>query len=118
MADETTPPPPLPTTQSTPRTEPLAIWSLVLSILSFFGCLFLTVIPAIICGHVARSKIRKSNGALQGMNLALASLIVAYLQIPFGVLGGIMLVDMIKSERVRLQAVAAEKKRSRPTMES
>ncbi|HME89170.1 MAG TPA: DUF4190 domain-containing protein [Chthoniobacterales bacterium] len=110
MADETTPPPPLPTTQSTPRTEPLAIWSLVLSILSFFGCLFLTVIPAIICGHVARSKIRKSNGALQGMNLALASLIVAYLQIPFGVLGGIMLVDMIKSERVRLQAVAAEKK--------
>src|SRR5262245_44986286 len=111
MADETIPPPLLlPTTQSTPRTEPLAIWSLVLSILSFFGCLFLTVIPAVICGHVARSRIRKSNGALQGMNLALASLIVAYLQIPFGVLGGIMLVDMIRSERVRLQAVAAEKR--------
>src|SRR3954447_8762131 len=109
MADEI-PSPPLPTTQSAPKTEPLAIWSLVLSILSWLGCLFLTVIPAIICGHVARSRIRKSGGALQGMNLALASLIVAYIQIPFAVLGGIMLVDMIRSERVRLKELAVEQK--------
>jgi Domain of unknown function (DUF4190) len=108
MADETAPPP-LPATPSVPRTEPLAIWSLVLSILSFFGCLFFTVIPAIICGHVARSKIRKSNGALEGMNLALASLIIAYLQVPIGVLGVIMLADMFRSERVRLHELAEKK---------
>jgi Domain of unknown function (DUF4190) len=112
MPEETAPP--LPAQPGPPppaaRTEPLAIWSLVLSILSWFGCLFLTVIPAIILGHVSRSRIRKSNGALQGMNIALAGLIIAYAEIPFGVLGGVMLVDMIRSERVRLQEVAAEKK--------
>jgi len=44
------------------------------------------------------------------MNIALAGLIVAYAEIPFGVLGGIMLVDMIRSERVRLHELALEKK--------
>jgi Domain of unknown function (DUF4190) len=112
MADET--PPPLPAQSApiatAPRTEPLAIWSLILSILSFFGCLFFTVIPAIICGHVARSKIRKSNGARVGMGIVLVALILSYVQIPLGVLGGIMLVDMIRSERVRLHELEAEKK--------
>ena len=92
------------------RTEPLAIWSLVLSIASFLGCLFFTLIPAIICGHLARSRIRKSNGVLQGMNLALASLIVAYIQIPIGVLGGIMLADMIRSEVARRHDLELQKK--------
>lgn len=109
MVEDPTAPQPGPA-PSTPRTEPLAIWSLVLSILSWFGCLFLTVIPAIICGHLARAKIRKSNGAVQGMNFALAALIIAYLQIPFGILGGIMLVDMIRSDRVRQRELALEKK--------
>src|SRR6202035_1516306 len=49
-------------------------------------------------------------GALQGMNMALAGLILGYAQIPFGVLGGIMLVDMIRSERVRLHDLAIQKK--------
>src|SRR6266436_3327917 len=102
MADQTTPP-------AAPRTEPLAIWSLVLAALSYFGCLFFTSIPAIICGHLARSKICRSNGALQGMGIALAALIVAYIEIPFAVLGGVMLVDMIRSERVRLHDVAVQK---------
>ena len=111
MADETPPPsPPQSATVATQRTEPLAIWSLVLSILSWFGCLFLTVIPAIICGHVARSRIKKSNGALAGMNLAVAALIIGYAEIAFGVLGGIMLADMIRSDRVRLHELEAEKK--------
>ena len=44
------------------------------------------------------------------MNMALVALILGYLQIPFGVLGGIMLADMIRSERVRLHELAAEKK--------
>jgi len=92
------------------RTEPLAIISLVLAILSWFVCLILASIPAIICGHIARSRIRRSNGALQGMNFALAALIIAYLNIPMGVLGGIMLFDMIRSERVRVHDLALEQK--------
>lgn len=44
------------------------------------------------------------------MNLAIAALIIGYAQIPFGVLGGIMLVDMVQSERVRQHELAVEKK--------
>lgn len=113
MADET--PPPLPqeqpaTAPTGARTDPLAIVGLVLAILSWFVCLLLGSIPAIVCGHLARSRIRRSNGALRGMNFTVAALIIAYLNIPFGVLGGIMLVDMIRSDRVRLQELAVEKK--------
>jgi hypothetical protein len=110
MADQ---PPSLPQTSSAlppSRTEPLAIWSLVLAILSWFFCLLLGSIPAIVCGHLARSRTRRAKGALQGMNFALAALIIAYLEIPFGVLGGIMLVDMLRSDRVRLHDLAGQKK--------
>src|SRR5438445_12544913 len=87
MADETTPQP-LPsqpmTTATATRTEPLAIWTVVLAIpylifgwmLSFFG-LPIGVL-AIIFGHIARSKIRKSGGAVSGMGMALTGLVVAY----------------------------------------
>lgn len=61
-----------------PQTSPLAIWSLVLSITSLFCCGLLTAIPGIICGHMARSKIRESNGTLTGDGLALAGLIIGY----------------------------------------
>lgn len=111
MANEPTPPPAQSAaTAPASRTEPLAIWGLVLSILSWFGCLFLTVIPAIVCGHIARSRIRKSNGALQGKNLAVVALIVGYLNIPFGILGGIMLADMIRSDRARVHDLDVQKK--------
>jgi len=43
------------------------------------------------------------------MNFALVALIIAYLEIPFGVLGGIMLVDWIRSDRVRLHDLAVKK---------
>ena len=108
MAEETAPSP-VPT-ESPSRTEPLAIFSLVLAFLSWFVCLLLGSIPAIILGHMARSRIRRSNGALQGMNIALAGLIIAYVEIPMGVFGGIMLVDMIRSERVRLHELGLQKK--------
>src|SRR5438132_1254712 len=46
-------------------TEPLAIWSLVLSLLGLFCCGLLSGVPGIICGHMALSKINK-NPAVQG----------------------------------------------------
>ena len=42
--------------------------------------------------------------------MAIVGLIVGYAAIPFGVLGGIMLADMFRSERVRLHELAVEKK--------
>jgi threonine/homoserine/homoserine lactone efflux protein len=82
VVDQPTPPQsPLAPSPIAPRTELLAIVSLVLAILSWVICLLFGSIPAIICGHLSRSKIRKSNGALRGMEIALAGLIIGYLEI-------------------------------------
>ena len=53
-----------------------AVWSFVLSLLSFICFGPLTGIPAIICGHVARSNIKRSQGNLTGDGLAVAGLVV------------------------------------------
>src|SRR4029453_10101312 len=60
MADQITPATSALSTQPCSFSAPTAIWSLVLAILSFFCGWLFTAIPAVICGHVARSKIRKS----------------------------------------------------------
>jgi hypothetical protein len=71
------PPPPPPA----PRTAPGAVWSLVLGILSLVCFSILTGIPAIICGHLARGKIQRSQGSLTGAGLALAGLITGYVSV-------------------------------------
>ena len=98
MADETTPPPPL-VPQPPPPTAPAAIWSLVLAVLSFTCGWLFTAIPAVICGHIARSKIRKSGGALGGKGIATAGLILGYIALVLGVMGIPLLVSMIQSGR-------------------
>jgi hypothetical protein len=64
-----------------PPTEPLAIWSLVLSLLAVCGfCCTpagITAIGGVVCGHLALSRI-KADPKLQGHGLALAGLIVGY----------------------------------------
>ncbi len=63
-------------------TEPLAIWSLVLSIVGMVGCCFFTSIPAVICGHIALSRIGKRS-FVQGRGLALAGTIIGYVVTAF-----------------------------------
>src|SRR6266516_1045607 len=109
MADETTPPPP-PVPQPVPRTAPVAIWSLVLAGLFFIGGWLFTAIPAVICGHIARSKIRKSGGALGGKGIATAGLILGYITLTLGVMGIPLLVSMIQSDRERLHRLSTERK--------
>src|SRR6266566_2830596 len=109
MAEETLPPPP-PASQPVPRTAPAAIWSLVLAVVSFFCGWLFTAIPAVICGHVARSKIRKSGGALGGMGIATAGLILGYIALVLGVMGIPLLVSMIQSDRERLHRLSTERK--------
>lgn len=59
-----------------------AIMSLIFGILSWLGIPFFGAIIAIVCGHVARSEIRRAPlGAVQGDGLALAGLILGYLHL-------------------------------------
>jgi len=109
MAEETLPPPP-PVPQPIPRVAPAAIWSLVLAVLSFFCGWLFTAIPAVICGHIARAKIRKSGGALGGKGIATAGLILGYLALVLGVMGIPLLVSIIQSDRERLHRLSTERK--------
>jgi uncharacterized protein DUF4190 len=113
MADGATPlPKQLPSSSpsaTAPRTAPMAIVSLVLAILSFFCGAFLTAIPAIICGHIASSAIKKSSGALHGKGIAIAGLILGYIAIPMAVLQVWFLVGMFQGERERLHDLAIKR---------
>src|SRR5205807_917061 len=111
MADQPTPPPVAPSASpSVPRTAPIAIWSPVLAILFFTGGWLFTAIPAVICGHIARSKIRKSGGALRGKGIATAGLLLGYIALTLGVMGIPLLVSMIQSDRERLHRLSTERK--------
>ena len=74
-------PPPVPIT----RRSGLAVWSLVFGILAVvlsFACIGpLFAIPAVICGHMAHSRIKRSGGELSGGGLALGGLITGYISI-------------------------------------
>jgi hypothetical protein len=59
-----------------PRTSRLAIASLVCSLASLVTCI--GWIPGIICGHLAKSRIRRDS-SLKGKGLATAGLIIGYL---------------------------------------
>ena len=64
------------------KNEPLSIWALVLGIVSLVTCLggFLTAIPAVICGHLGLSRIKRQP-LLGGRGMAIAGLITGYLGI-------------------------------------
>jgi hypothetical protein len=61
-----------------PLSSTLAIWSLVLGILGIAIC-GIPSLPAIICGHLAHHKIRKSQGLLTGSGLAIAGFVLGYI---------------------------------------
>lgn len=103
------PPPPPPVPQPVPRIAPRNLESCFSN--SFFvGEWLFAAIPAVICGHVAWSKIRKSGGALRGKGTATAGLILGYIALALGVMGIPLLVSMIQSDRERLHRLATERK--------
>jgi hypothetical protein len=66
---------------SEPKTNPLAIASLVLGVASFLVLGPLGSIPGVILGHIGRKQIRDSNGAQTGGGFAIAGLVLGYLNI-------------------------------------
>lgn len=88
MTTETAAPPSVP---QPPKTSALAIWSLVLGILSI-TCLWICgTVPAVICGVMALSRINKSAGALTGQGLAIAGIVTGGV----GILSGFILAGML-----------------------
>src|SRR5206468_10759812 len=110
MADETPPLPRPAVPQTVPRTPPVAIWSLILAVLSFTCGWLFPAIPAVSCGHMARARIRKSGGALGGKGIATGGLVLGYIALVLGIMGIPVLVSMIQSDRERLQRLSAERK--------
>lgn len=73
-----------------PKTSGLAVASLVLGILGF--CTGVTGIAAVICGHMALSRIKKAAGTLTGSGLAIGGLATGYIT---GIFGVILLAGMV-----------------------
>ncbi len=55
--------------------------SLIFGILSWFALPIIGAIVAIICGHMARTEIKRSQGALEGDGLAVGGLILGYVHL-------------------------------------
>lgn len=69
--------------QPVPKTSTLAIVSLVSGIASWLLVPILGSIIAVITGHMARKEIRQNAGQLTGDGLAVAGLVLGYLQLVF-----------------------------------
>jgi len=74
------------------QTNSLAVVSLVCGILGWTVLPFIGSVVAIICGHMARGEIRRSQGMQEGDGMAVAGLVMGYLVIAFSVLAVIAVV--------------------------
>ncbi len=72
-------------------TSSTAIVSLVAGLLSWILLPWIGSIVAIIAGHMARAEIRRSDGVLDGDGMALAGMVLGYVQIGLTLLGLIAL---------------------------
>ncbi|MDF7826727.1 DUF4190 domain-containing protein [Pontiellaceae bacterium B12227] len=90
------------------KTVGQATASMVLGILSFLLLGLFTAIPAVICGHIAKSKIKSDPENLKGDGQALAGLIMGYIVIaliPLAILAAVA-IPLMSGNQVR--AVATE----------
>jgi len=79
-----------------PRTSSLAIVSLIFGILAYVFLPFVGALIAVICGHSARSEIRRAPpGSLDGDGLALAGLILGWIQLAFTAIAVVFLVLLL-----------------------
>jgi len=95
------------------RTPGIAVTSLILGISSIAVCLGLfTAIPAVICGHIAYSRIKGAGGMLKGQGTALAGLITGYIGIAFGLvvipmMAAIVIPSLVKARSETQKALCA-----------
>ncbi|MFA6231264.1 MAG: DUF4190 domain-containing protein [Rhodanobacter sp.] len=71
-----------------PSTSSLAVVSLVFGVLGWCVLPFIGPLVAIICGHLARAEIRRASvdNRMEGDGMAIAGLVLGYLQFAVGLL--------------------------------
>lgn len=84
------------------KTSGMAVASLIFS---FFSLLLFPGILAIVFGHVSRRKIKRSAGKLKGKGVALAGLVLGYLQVLL-IIAAIAIPNLIRSRIAAGQASA------------
>lgn len=92
----------------TPTRCGLAVVSLVCGICTIllFPLFFVFMIPAIVCGHVAQSRIKEAKGALLGGGMALAGMIMGYLGVVAVPVGGLLAAMAIPAfQKVRTESL-------------
>ena len=67
-------------------TSALAVVSLVSGIAAWCMLPVVGAIGAIVCGHLARGEIRRAPDRLEGDGLAIAGLVLGYVQLAFGLI--------------------------------
>jgi hypothetical protein len=76
-----------------PRTSGPAVISLVFGIICWFALPFVGAIVAVVCGHLARGEIRRAPpGSVDGDGLALAGMVLGYINLALCVLAVMFIV--------------------------
>ena len=65
-------------------TSAMAVVSLVFGIASWCVLPLVGAIVAVVCGHVGRGEIRRSQGRIEGDGMAVVGLVLGYVQLAFG----------------------------------
>ncbi|HEY0199887.1 MAG TPA: DUF4190 domain-containing protein [Rhodanobacter sp.] len=82
--------------RAAPATSTLAVVSLVFGILSWCLLPFIGAIVAIVCGHMARSEIRRAPaGAMEGDGMAIAGLVLGYVHVALVALAVAIIVGIL-----------------------
>lgn len=113
LQDKTTPVVALTPYNGTTSSSGLAITSMVLGISAFFLC-GITALPAVICGHLALVKIKRSEGRFEGNGFAITGLITGYLGfiVLFAAMAGLMAPLVIRQRMKANQSEAINNARS------
>jgi hypothetical protein len=79
-----------------PRTSSLAVISLIFGILAYVFLPGIGALVAVICGHSARAEIRRSPpGSIEGDGMALAGLILGWIQIACAIIAILLAILII-----------------------
>lgn len=94
-----------------PRTNPKAVWSLILAILGFFMCYLVGPILAIVLGGQARREIRHSGGVEQGDGMAQAGQILGWIGLGLTVLAVVAFTALVmlgRTASVKFSTISPE----------